>query len=169
MPDDVPVVVVFGDDGTLISQNVPARQLLGSKQGGFCWDVVGGVANGDGFPCQPGCVFKLLAVGIDRSRHAWVRIDGKRHHLACVPVDSVVVCTLSHGAGATPEVWQTLTAREREVLRLLADGETTHSAAEILCVRESTIRSHVEKMRTKLGVNTRAALVASGFRFGYLD
>ena len=66
MPDDVPVVVVFGDDGTLISQNVPARQLLGSKQGGFCWDVVGGVANGDGFPCQPGCVFKLLAVGIDR-------------------------------------------------------------------------------------------------------
>ena len=169
MPDDVPVVVVFGDDGTLISQNVPARQLLGSKQGGFCWEVVGGVANGDGFPCRPDCVFKLLAVGIDRSRHACVRIDGKRHHLACVPVDDVVVCTLSHGAGATPEVWQTLTAREREVLRLLADGETTHSAAGILCVRESTIRSHVEKMRTKLGVNTRAALVASGFRLGYLD
>jgi hypothetical protein len=24
-------------------------------------------------------------------------------------------------------------------------------------------------MRTKLGVNTRAALVANGFRFGYLD
>jgi DNA-binding CsgD family transcriptional regulator len=160
---------VLGDDGTVVSQNIPARQLLGSKQGGFCWDVLGGVANADGFPCRPHCVFELLADGIDRSRHARVKIDGERHHLACVPVDDVVVCTLSRGKGATPEVWQVLTAREQEVLRLLADGETTHSAAEILCVRESTIRSHVEKMRTKLGVNTRAALVASGFRFGYLD
>jgi len=27
----------------------------------------------------------------------------------------------------------------------------------------------VENMRAKLGVNTRAAIVASGFRLGYLD
>ena len=116
MLNEIPAVVVSGDDGAVISQNIPARQLLGSGQGRFCWDVVGDVANGDGFPCQPDCVFKLLADGIDRSRHACVRIDGERHHLACVPVDDVVVCTLSRGMGATPEVWQTLTAREQEVL-----------------------------------------------------
>jgi DNA-binding CsgD family transcriptional regulator len=84
-------------------------------------------------------------------------------------VDGKVVCSLSRGTGEAPEFWQTMTARQQEVLKLLAEGETTQTAAEILGVRESTVRSHVEKMRTKLGVNTRAALVANGFRFGYLE
>ncbi len=67
------------------------------------------------------------------------------------------------------KVWPALSAREREILALLAEGETTSSTAEILGVCESTIRTHVERMRSKLCVNTRAAVVAEGFRLGYLD
>jgi DNA-binding CsgD family transcriptional regulator len=52
---------------------------------------------------------------------------------------------------------------------LLAAGEITSSMAERLEIRESTVRTHVEKMRDKFGVSTRAALVALGFRLGYLD
>ena len=169
MYDRIPAVVVASDDGTVISQNLPARQLQGSKQGRFCWEVVGSIANAEALPCTNGCVLELLKAGIDRSRHASIKIDGQRHDLACVPVDGMVVCTLTRASGETPAAWQTLTTREQDVLKLLADGETTTSAAQILGVSESTVRSHVEKMRNKLDVNTRAALVANGFRFGYLD
>jgi DNA-binding CsgD family transcriptional regulator len=51
---------------------------------------------------------------------------------------------------------------------LIAAGETSASAADVLGLSESTVRTHVEKMLTKLDVSNRAALVARGFRLGYL-
>jgi len=68
-----------------------------------------------------------------------------------------------------PKTWQALSPREQEILELLAEGETTSSIAEHLGVGASTVRTHVERMRSKLSVNTRAAVVAEGFRLGYLD
>ena len=121
-----------------------------------------------GLPCQRGCVMRLLATGVDSSLHTSFRYGGQRHHLSCVPVDGTVVCALTRDADDAPERWQNLTPRERTVLELLASGETTGSAATCLGVSEATVRTHVENMRAKLGVNTRAAIVASGFRLGYL-
>ena len=70
---------------------------------------------------------------------------------------------------ARPPARQLLTDREQQVLTLLAAGDETPAVAEKLNVSASTVRTHVEKMRVKLGVRTRAALVAVGFRFGYLS
>jgi DNA-binding CsgD family transcriptional regulator len=81
----------------------------------------------------------------------------------------VVICMLGSMGDKQSKVWPSLTSRERDVLLLLADGETTSSVANQLGVSESTIRTHVERMRFKLCVNTRAAVVAEGFRLGYLD
>ena len=53
-------------------------------------------------------------------------------------------------------------------VQLLADGETTASAARKLEISNSTVRTHVEHMRLKLGAKTRAALVSLGHRFGFL-
>jgi DNA-binding CsgD family transcriptional regulator len=89
--------------------------------------------------------------------------------LACVPVEGTVVCALTRDPDDSPGRWQALTPRERTVLELLAAGETTASAATCLGISEATVRTHVENMRAKLGVNTRAAIVANGFRLGYLD
>ncbi len=75
---------------------------------------------------------------------------------------------LSTAAGEAPESWELLTRRERNVLQLLADGETTASAARKLEISNSTVRTHVEHMRLKLGAKTRAALVSLGHRFGLL-
>ncbi len=80
-----------------------------------------------------------------------------------------MVCILGPGASSPPESWQWLTAREWEVLRLLAEGATTPSLAARLGIRESTVRTQVEHMRGKLGANTRAALVALDFQLGSLD
>jgi DNA-binding CsgD family transcriptional regulator len=120
-------------------------------------------------PCREGCVLKLLAVGMDCSQNTQFKLGGQRHQLSCIPVNGVVVCMLNHMGSESPKSWQTLSPREQEVLLLLADGETTASVAERLGVGESTVRTHVERMRSKLNVNTRAAVVAEGFRLGYLD
>jgi DNA-binding NarL/FixJ family response regulator len=120
-------------------------------------------------PCQPGCVGRLLCFGPDRTRRTEIELAGRRHHLTCIPAEGIVVCVLDQHAEHDPAKWQTLTARERDVLSLLVAGLETAAIATELEVRESTVRSHVENMRTKLGVKTRAALVAAGFRLGYLS
>ena len=60
-------------------------------------------------------------------------------------------------------VGSTLTEREREVLALLAQGATNREIAAELYLSFDTIKTHVRKVFTKLGVNnrTQAALVAS--------
>ncbi|MFE9688746.1 response regulator [Micromonospora sp. NPDC005806] len=61
-----------------------------------------------------------------------------------------------------------LSARELEVLRLIADGATNREAAARLFISEATVKSHVLHIYTKLGVNDRAAAVAVAFRRGLL-
>ncbi|WP_302893174.1 response regulator [Actinomadura luzonensis] len=61
-----------------------------------------------------------------------------------------------------------LSARELEILRLIADGATNREAAARLFISEATVKSHVLHIYAKLGVNDRAAAVAVAFRRGLL-
>jgi two-component system, NarL family, response regulator NreC len=61
-----------------------------------------------------------------------------------------------------------LTAREREVLRLLALGHTNQEIAERLVVSVRTVESHRAHVMTKLRVTTRAGLVREALRAGLL-
>jgi two-component system nitrate/nitrite response regulator NarL len=63
----------------------------------------------------------------------------------------------------------TLTSRETEILRLMADGRSAPEIAEALAVSAATVRSHLQHVYEKLGVSDRAAAVAQGFRRGLLD
>jgi DNA-binding NarL/FixJ family response regulator len=51
-----------------------------------------------------------------------------------------------------------LTKREREVLKLVADGETARSIARILHIAETTVNNHLDNIRNKTGSRNRAAL-----------
>jgi DNA-binding NarL/FixJ family response regulator len=93
---------------------------------------------------------------------------GQQLSLRCVPNDDHADSAPNAGAGSRPEARRLLTDREQQVLTLLAAGNETQAVAKKLNVSASTVRTHDEKMRAKLGVKTRAALVAMGFRFGYL-
>jgi PAS domain S-box-containing protein len=52
-----------------------------------------------------------------------------------------------------------LTAREREILTLLAAGTSTRHIATQLCISSSTVRNHIHSILTKLGVQSRLEAV----------
>ncbi|MGD6978253.1 MULTISPECIES: response regulator transcription factor [Citricoccus] len=59
-----------------------------------------------------------------------------------------------------------LTHREREVLILLAHGLGSRAMAEHLFLSEATVKTHLNRILTKLGVHDRAGAVAVAYREG---
>jgi pimeloyl-ACP methyl ester carboxylesterase/DNA-binding CsgD family transcriptional regulator len=78
-------------------------------------------------------------------------------------LDAVNAFLDSHG-GAGDE----LSEREREVLRLVADGLSDAEIAERLIVSPHTVHRHVANIRTKLRQSSRAAAVAYAARRGLI-
>jgi DNA-binding NarL/FixJ family response regulator len=71
-------------------------------------------------------------------------------------------------APAAPVDAGTLTAREREVLELVASGLSNRAIGEALGVSEHTVKFHVRSLLDKLGADTRADAVARAARRGLL-
>nr|WP_284500992.1 response regulator transcription factor [Bowdeniella massiliensis] len=57
-----------------------------------------------------------------------------------------------------------LTNRELEVLQLVADGASNKEAAAALFIGQASVKTHLQHIFHKLGVNDRAAAVAEGYR-----
>ncbi len=62
-----------------------------------------------------------------------------------------------------------LTAREREVLTLVAEGLANREIAERLTVSLSTVQTHYAHIVEKLNLHNRAALVKYAIRHGLID
>ncbi len=62
-----------------------------------------------------------------------------------------------------------LSARELEVLRLLADGRTNRQIGEQLFITTKTASAHVSHILMKLGVANRAEAAAAAHRLGLID
>jgi non-specific serine/threonine protein kinase len=69
---------------------------------------------------------------------------------------------VSSSASSAPN--QALTARERDVLRLLVMGRTDKEIADSLFISPRTAQGHVARLFDKLGVNTRSAAVAAALQ-----
>jgi DNA-binding NarL/FixJ family response regulator len=62
-----------------------------------------------------------------------------------------------------------LTAREREILQLLADGMSNADVAQKLFISQETVKSHVRHILTKLEADTRTHAVAIALREAIID
>jgi DNA-binding CsgD family transcriptional regulator len=65
-----------------------------------------------------------------------------------------------------PPAARRITARERDVLELVAEGYSTTEIARALWITEDTVRTHIKRMLVRLGARTRAHAVAIAFREG---
>ena len=69
---------------------------------------------------------------------------------------------------ALRELEQEPTAREIEVLQLVADGLVNREIGQHLFLSEETVKSHVRHLLAKLQARSRAHAVAVGFRRGLI-
>jgi DNA-binding NarL/FixJ family response regulator len=69
----------------------------------------------------------------------------------------------------TKERENMLTAREREILQLLADGMSNADVAAKLFISQETVKSHVRQILSKLDADTRTQAVAIALRTAIID
>ncbi len=67
-----------------------------------------------------------------------------------------------------PETTESLTDRETDVLRLLADGQSNKEIARNLSIGEKTVKTHVSSILSKLGVQSRTQAVLAAMRAGLI-
>jgi ATP/maltotriose-dependent transcriptional regulator MalT len=107
------------------------------------------------------------AISLRASRTAFEQLGAARHAAAA----RILLQELDlkpHGPVGAAAKMGRLTARELEVLRLVAQGLNDKEAAARLKLSEHTIHRHVGNILTKTGLPSRAAAVAQAARSGLL-
>jgi two-component system response regulator DevR len=78
-------------------------------------------------------------------------------------VTQQVLERIRHGADSEPEELKGLTAQERRILELIAEGMTNRQIGEELFLAEKTVKNYVSSLLAKLGLErrTQAAILAT--------
>jgi two-component system, NarL family, nitrate/nitrite response regulator NarL len=122
-----------------------------------------------------GIVYKALETGAA----GFVSKESRREQI----VDAVLACSRGENvvppdvaAGLVSEIrlrkqddTPALTPREQEILHLIAAGKSLPEIAKELYLGLTTVKTHVQHLYEKLGVNDRAAAVASAMRRGLIE
>ena len=70
---------------------------------------------------------------------------------------------------AIRSAWDTLTQREREILKLVAEGHKNKDIADLLCISIKTVEKHRANLMDKLGLHNVAALTALAAEKGLIN
>jgi DNA-binding NarL/FixJ family response regulator len=113
---------------------------------------------------------RLLASGIPGAE--FIELDSRNHILlenepAWQRFCDAVLAFLQTGQPARDSVFAALSARERQVLTLMADGLSNADIAERLQISEKTVRNHASNLFDKLGVWSRAQAIVFARERGY--
>lgn len=174
-------LVAIDLDGRVLCFNEPAEHLMGIPAaevvGKSCWEIVDGVDESGGPFCRPEC--SILA-GTREGRGApclellvRTRVGRRRAVLSSLRVECAGTPVLLHVLQASRPAFQpeaaagfppALTARQREVLALLAEGLSTAEIASRLSVARDTVRNHIRAIFLALGCHSRLGAVLEARR-----
>ncbi|CAH0228824.1 Transcriptional regulatory protein LiaR [Arthrobacter sp. Bi26] len=111
----------------------------------------------------------LACSGLGDEHSAEMEFDAARwvfQELGALP-DVARIDTLQPGVGHGSEI--PLTVREREVLRLVASGQTNRAIAADLFLSERTVARHVSNIFTKLDLSSRSQATAFAYEHGLIQ
>jgi DNA-binding NarL/FixJ family response regulator len=72
------------------------------------------------------------------------------------------------GSLSGPSAWEILAKREREVLKLVAEGNTNKMISALMCISVKTVEKHRSNLMKKLNLRNSAALTAFAIEKGLL-
>jgi DNA-binding NarL/FixJ family response regulator len=78
-------------------------------------------------------------------------------------------CEAAADGTQTVDAYETLTDREKQVLKLVAEGHSNKEIAELLAIGVKTAMSHREHVMGKLGVHGRTELIRFALRRGIIQ
>ena len=73
------------------------------------------------------------------------------------------------GGSNTSTVWDSLTQREREILKLVAEGHRNKHIADFLCLSVKTVEKHRSNLMRKLDLHNGSSLTAYAIEKGLVD
>jgi DNA-binding CsgD family transcriptional regulator len=68
-----------------------------------------------------------------------------------------------------PDTLETLSQREREILKLVAEGKTSREIAERLSISPKTVDTYRSRLMSKIGVKNLVGLVKFAIRHGLIS
>jgi len=71
--------------------------------------------------------------------------------------------------GSTSTSYERLSEREKQVLKLVAEGRSNKEIAEMLCLSVKTVRGHRANLMEKLDIHNRSELVRYAIRHGLIQ
>jgi two-component system, NarL family, nitrate/nitrite response regulator NarL len=142
--------------GALARDRVPTRVLLvHADPGTVAWDTLGRGAAG----------VLSRRVSADRVRAA-VREVARGEIALCAEAQAALAAEIRI---RRPSEGPALSARELDVLRLIAEGLSAPAIAARLQLGTTTVRTHCQRLRDKLEAKDRAQLVYHAMRLNLLD
>jgi DNA-binding CsgD family transcriptional regulator len=183
-----PGLLVFGGDGTMVSANAAATRWLaeiwGGADGGDWVELLSQSAVPDieaSIPLVP-LLARARAVAAGRAEGQarlrlrdragrWVVLHASVLDGRAGAGNVAVVVEPAKSADIAPIIIEAygLTPRERDVVRAIARGISTPEIAAELFLSAHTVRDYIKSVFDKVGVNSRAELVAKLFADHYTD
>ena len=96
-------------------------------------------------------------------------LEGKRYLTPSISTALIDWLLQRKEGSGIRSAWDTLTQREKEVLKLIAEGHSNKESADLLCISVKTVEKHRSNLMAKLGVHNAAALTAWAAEKGLIN